>query len=139
MLRAVEILDLDQLERFAARALDHHCARVAELVGLFEEGDALAAQLGDPGVEIGDAERDVIVYLPPRAHQWLLALPHVPQERHVTEYDRGRRCAVHALRVERREGAIGTALHLAGGLGQGRRAGTPCEYRRVEVLLIPEL
>ena len=81
--------DLDQLERFVTRAFDHHCARVAELVGLGEEGDALAAQLGDPGVEIGDAERDVIVHLAPAAHERLIALPHVPQERHIV--DRGRR------------------------------------------------
>ena len=55
------LLDLDQLDRFAARAFDHHGARVAELVGLFEERDAFAPQLGDPGVEIGDAQSDVVV------------------------------------------------------------------------------
>ena len=64
-------LDLDQLDRFPARALDHHGARVAELVGLLQERDALAAQLGDPGVEIGDAERDVVVELAARARERL--------------------------------------------------------------------
>jgi hypothetical protein len=58
--RAVELRDLDQLQCFAAGALDHHGARVAERVGLFEEPDALTAQLRDPGVEVGDAECDVI-------------------------------------------------------------------------------
>jgi hypothetical protein len=64
MRRAVELRDLHQLQRFAARALDHHGARVAERVRLFEEPDALSAQLGDPGVEIGDAEREVIRHVP---------------------------------------------------------------------------
>jgi N-acetyltransferase len=57
MRQAVERLDLDQLQCFVARALDHYGTRVAERVGLFEESDALAAQLGGPGVEIGDADR----------------------------------------------------------------------------------
>ena len=74
-----------------------------------------------------------------RAHERLVALPHVPGERHVAEDDRGRRRPVHPLRVERREGAIGAARDLAGGLGQRRGAGAPREERRVEVLLVPEL
>ena len=49
------LFHLDQLQGFAARAFDHHGARVAERVGLFEEFDALAAQLLDPRVEILDA------------------------------------------------------------------------------------
>jgi len=64
MRRAVELRDLHQLQRFAARAFDHHGARDAERVRLFEEPDALAAQLGDSGVEIGDAEREVIRHVP---------------------------------------------------------------------------
>src|SRR5262249_55433525 len=106
---------------------------------LFEKGDALATQLGDPGVEISDAERNVIIHVSPWAREWLIALPHVPQERHVAEHDRSRRRAAHALRVERRESAIGAALHLTGSLGQGRGTGAPREYRRVEMLLVPEL
>src|SRR5712692_3657861 len=131
--------DLDQLQRFAARALDHHRARVAELVGLFEEADALASQLGDPGVEVGDAEGDVIVELPTRAHERTIALTHVPEERHVAERDRGRRRPEHALAFERRPAAIGPARHLTGGLGQWRAARAPRKHRRVEVLAIPEL
>src|SRR5581483_9749637 len=47
---------LDQLDPLAARPLDHRRAGVAEPVRPVEDGDALAAQLGDPGVEIADAE-----------------------------------------------------------------------------------
>src|SRR5438477_601180 len=54
------LLDLDQLESFAAGPFEHHRAGVAELVGLAEL-DALATQLRHPGVEIGDAERDRLV------------------------------------------------------------------------------
>jgi len=71
--------DLDQLQRFAARPLDHHGAGVAELVGLFEKRDALAPQLGDPGVEIPNAERDVVVHVPARARERPVALTHVPR------------------------------------------------------------
>src|SRR5215467_7690421 len=71
------LLDFDQLQRFAARALDHHRARISELVGLFEKCHALASQLGDPGVEIGDAERDVVVHVPARARERTVALTHV--------------------------------------------------------------
>jgi hypothetical protein len=42
MLWTAELPHLDQLQCLAARALDHHGARVAELVGLFEEPDAPA-------------------------------------------------------------------------------------------------
>jgi hypothetical protein len=49
------------------------------------------------------------------------------------------RCPEHPFPFERRPGAIGSARHLAGGLGQGRAAGVPRVHRRVEVLLIPEL
>ena len=35
--------DLDELQRLAARSLDHHRARVAEWVGLFEKRDLLVA------------------------------------------------------------------------------------------------
>jgi hypothetical protein len=52
----VRALNLDQLQRFAARAFDHHRASVAERVRLLEERDALAAELGDPAIEIGDAK-----------------------------------------------------------------------------------
>ena len=78
---------LDQLERLAARALDHHGARVAEPIRLLEEHHALAAQLGHPRVEIGDAQRDVVLQLPARAGQRRFALVRVPAQRHVAELD----------------------------------------------------
>src|SRR5262245_49586444 len=56
--------DLDQLEGLAARPLDHHRARVSELVGLLEEAHALAFELRDPGIEVGDSECDVVVDVP---------------------------------------------------------------------------
>src|SRR2546421_158558 len=42
---AGEVLDLDQLDGFAARTLDHRGARLAKLIRLGQEGDALVAQL----------------------------------------------------------------------------------------------
>src|SRR6185369_17931632 len=69
--------DLDQLQRLAARSLDHHRARVAEAIGPVEKSHALAAQLGDPGVEVRDAQRDVIVELAARARERGVVLPHV--------------------------------------------------------------
>jgi hypothetical protein len=53
--------DLDQLDGFAAGAFDHQRARVAKLVGLFEKGDALTPELVGPGIEIGDAQRDMVL------------------------------------------------------------------------------
>ena len=47
--------DLDQLDGFAARPFDHHRAVVTEPVGRLEDGHAFAAELGHPGVEVGDA------------------------------------------------------------------------------------
>src|SRR4051794_17904178 len=88
--------ELDQLDRFEARALDHRGARLAELIGLGNERDALVVQLGDPGVEIGHAERDVVVELAARTHERLVALPHVPGECHVAEDHPGRWRPVHA-------------------------------------------
>ena len=57
------LFDLYQLQGFAARAFDHNGTGVAENVGLFEEGHVFTAQFVDPGVEIGDAQRDVILQL----------------------------------------------------------------------------
>ena len=117
------LLDLDQLDRFAARAFDHHRARVAERVGLFEERDAFAAQLGDPGVEIGDAERDVIVQLPARAGERLLAL--AQYQVNATSPNSTAALGVRNMpsRFERRPGPIGAARDLAVGLGPRRAAG----------------
>src|SRR6266853_5712276 len=61
--------DLDQLDRLAARALDHRRPRRAETIRLFEEPHAFAAQLPDPGIEVGHRERDVIVEVTARARE----------------------------------------------------------------------
>src|SRR6266403_2119983 len=87
--RQAVLADLDQLQRLVARALDHYRARVTKRVGLLEEPHALAPQLGDPGIEIADAERDVIVQVPARAHEGRVALTHVRGKRHVAEHDGG--------------------------------------------------
>src|SRR5256885_11241 len=70
------LLDLDQLQRLAARALDHHRPCAAELVGLLEKLHALAAQLRHPRVEIGHAESDVIVEVASRGRERRRALIH---------------------------------------------------------------
>src|ERR1700746_2527149 len=44
--------DLNQLDRFVARAFEHHRTRLTNCVRLLEKRDILGAQLGDPGVEI---------------------------------------------------------------------------------------
>src|SRR5205085_9948215 len=108
-----------------ARALDHHRARVAKLVGPLEEPDALAPQLGDPRIEVGDAERDVIVQVPARAHEGRVALWHVRGKRYVTEHDGGRRRAEHPVPFEGRPAPLRAAGNPAGGLAQWRLAGAP--------------
>src|SRR5262245_47133118 len=87
------LLHLDQLDRFPARSLDHDRARVAERVGRLEERNLFRAQLGDPGIEVGDAERDVVVQLSARTDERHLALAHVPGEHHIAEGNGGRRHA----------------------------------------------
>ena len=62
-LSPVRSFHFDQLQRFAAGALDQDGAGVAERVSLFEESHALAAELLDPCVEVGDAQRNVILQL----------------------------------------------------------------------------
>jgi len=49
----------------------------------------VVAKLGDPRVEIGHAERDVVVELAARARERPVALAHVPGQGHVAEHDRG--------------------------------------------------
>ena len=105
--------------------------------GCSKERDALAAQLRHPRVEIGHAQRDVVLQLPARTGQRGFALVRVPGQHHVAELDPGARRAEHPLAVERRPGAIGAARHLAVRLGR-RRAGEARAHRRVQVLLIPE-
>ena len=119
------LLDLHQLDRFPAGP-SIMTARVSpSAVGLLQERDALGAQLGDPGVEIGDAERDVVVQLPARGRERRVALAHVPRQHDVAEGDGGGRRAEHALARERRPGAVGSALDLAVLLGARRRGAAP--------------
>lgn len=62
--RAVPALTcLHQLKRLATRAFDHDSARLAKAIRLFEKRHALGAQLGDPRIEIGHAQRDVVLQL----------------------------------------------------------------------------
>src|SRR5436309_12715378 len=77
--------------------------------------------------------------MPARAHEWPIALPHVPEKGHVAEYHGGRRRSEHTVRLERGKRPIGATRHLAGGLRHLRRGGSPGVHRRVEVLLVPEL
>src|SRR5205809_1841215 len=110
---AAELFYLDELDRLAARAFDHDRAGVAEPVGLLEKGDAFVAQLADPGVEIADAEPDMVLHLATAAGKRLVALVHVPGQHDVAELDAGARRAEHAFAVERRPGTVGAALHPA--------------------------
>src|SRR5262245_25827871 len=87
------LLDLDELDRFAARSFDHDRAGVAERVGRRKERNPFRPQLGDPGIEVGDPERDVVVELSARADERLLVLAHVPGEHYVAEGDGGGRHA----------------------------------------------
>jgi len=57
------LFDLDQLQSLAARAFDHHRPRIAQLIYLGEEFHVLAPQLGHPGVQIRNAQPNVIVKL----------------------------------------------------------------------------
>src|ERR1035437_3542995 len=109
-----ELSNLDQLQRFAARAFDHHGASVAELIGgLLEECDAFASELGDPGVEIGDAKRDVISQMSTRARERLVSLTRVPGQRHVAEHHGRPGRAGHPILSQRRPRALRPARYLA--------------------------
>src|ERR1700741_1611040 len=57
----VASFDFAKLDGLAARAFAHRGAGVAQAIGLLQGRDAFVAQLRDPGVEVGDAERDVVV------------------------------------------------------------------------------
>src|SRR5262249_27129865 len=70
--KCARLLHLDELDRFAARSFDYDRAGVAERVGRHEERNPFRAQFGDPGIEVGDAERDMVVELSARTHERLL-------------------------------------------------------------------
>src|SRR5262249_47950554 len=72
----------NQLNCLTARALDHHGAGVAQPIRLLQDRDALAPELGDPGIEVADPEPDVIVDVATRADERLFALPRIPGEQH---------------------------------------------------------
>src|SRR5215831_20903335 len=125
--------NLDELQRLAARALDHDRARVAEGVRLLEEAHALLAELRDPPVEIADAERDVIVEVAARARERRVVLPHVAGQRDVPEHHCGRRCAKHSLSLERRPGALASARHTAAALRHAGGSRAAREHGGAEV------
>src|SRR5262249_41287934 len=112
---------------------DHDGARIAERVGLLEEFDAFGAQFIDPGVEIADAQRYVVLQLPARPGEGPVALVGVPHHRYVAEFDTGPRRTEHPFEIERRPGAIGSAPGLVGSFS-GRIARP---HRSIEMLLIP--
>src|SRR5665213_4533826 len=60
MFRRMALFDLDEFDGFMAGTFDHGGAGVPQAVGLFQEGDVFRFQLGDPGVEVGDAEADMV-------------------------------------------------------------------------------
>src|SRR5207237_7690854 len=93
----------------------------------------------EPRIAGGDAERDVIVQVPARAHEGRVARWHVRGKRYVTEHDGGRRRAEHPEPFEGRPAPLRTAGNPAGGLAHWRLAGAPGEHRRVEMPLVPEL
>src|SRR5262245_7602803 len=66
-----QLSDLDKLDGFAAAAFDHDGAQIAKFVGLLEESNSFAAQLCQPGFEIGHTEREVVHQMPARAHKGL--------------------------------------------------------------------
>jgi len=86
--------DLNQLDRFAARAFDHDGARFSELIRPAQTFDPLAAiaefgllteklhafapQFRNPGIEVGDAESKMIRQVAPSAREWSVVLPCVP-------------------------------------------------------------
>src|SRR5579883_737166 len=128
--------NLDELDRFAAWTLDHQGARRPEPIDRLEEFDLLACQLVGPGVEILDGQRDMILQLPARGDQRLVALVGVPHHRHVAEFDAGAGRAEHPFAIERGPSAVGTARRSAVGSDhRGRRITGP--HRRMEMFLIP--
>src|SRR5579883_1390702 len=128
-----------KLDGFAAGAFDHDGARVAELIRFgLQEFDILALELDDPGIEIGNAETDVIVELAAGGSERLLALIDVPVERNVVEENACARGAIHAVLSERGEALIGRARDFAIGFGVLRSAAAS-GGARVQMFLIPEL
>src|SRR4029077_16305686 len=81
------LLYLDQFQCLAAWAFDHHGTRLPKFVRLFEELDALFAQLRDPGVEVADAEGNMIRQVSAGANERLIPLTLIPIQRHVIEED----------------------------------------------------
>ena len=74
------VLQLDQLQRFTARAFDHYRACVAERVRPLQKRDVLTLQLGDPRIEIGNGESNVIHDVPARARELVESIARVEQQ-----------------------------------------------------------
>src|SRR5204863_1375356 len=131
------LFDFDEFDGFAAWAFDHDGAGLSEPIGPFEKRDALAAQFADPGIEIGDAQSEMVLHLASARGERLVALVHVPGQHDIAEFDAGARRAEHAFAVERRAGAVGAALDWAIILAQPG-IGKALAHRRVQVLFVPE-
>ena len=69
--RQAFLRDFDELDRLAARPLDHNRTRVTKPVLLFKECDAFALELCNPGIEITDAKRHMIDHVGAAALQRL--------------------------------------------------------------------
>jgi hypothetical protein len=124
--------DFNQLDRFAARTFDHYGARVSELVWpaqtfdpltpiakinlLTQEPHALAPQLHDPGIEVGDAESKMIRQVAPSAHQRSVILPCVPLHGDIIKSDAAVRLPAGAFELKRRPTPFAT-FYFAVGLG----------------------
>src|SRR5450631_3539425 len=117
--RRASLLSFDELDGLLTGASDHHRAGVAKPLRLVEDADALIPQLVHPGVETAHAQGDVVIQVSPRAHQWLVPLAHVPGQPHIAEGHAAGRRPEHSILLERREGRIRPARHLARSLAEG--------------------
>src|SRR5205807_10204991 len=94
-------LYLDQFQRLATWTFNQYGARIAKLVWLFEERDALSPQFGDPSVKVADAERDVVGQMATGADERMVTLTHVPIHCHIIEKHARRRSADGSFLFER--------------------------------------
>src|SRR5947209_12137735 len=130
------LFDFDEFDGFAAWAFDHDGAGLSEPMGPFKKRDALAAQFADPGIEIGDAESEMVLHLAAARGERLVALVHVPGQHDIAEFDAGARATEHAFAGDRRPGAVGAALDASTSFDEVR-AGRALTHQRGKVLLVP--
>src|SRR5579864_519868 len=92
--------DFDQLDSLLARATDHHGPRVAKRVHVLQEPHAAGVQTLNPGIQISDGQGEMVVEVPARRRERLLALTHVPRQPYVAEGNTARRFSEHTVRVQ---------------------------------------